>query len=247
MSEQEAAAPQPKLPLTPSVFVALEGVPGSGKTTLQQGLCHFLEERTGRQTSILADPVSSMSPLAELITKTRESHNDLTGLEMGLLYTANRLRLSAHICSILNSGWNALLDRWTLSTVVFQGTDRVSAARIAGVTTLLNIVQPDLWIILDLPYFVWEERRKEREKTREARRVDQIGQARYDMLRRRYYEIGGFNFDSDDPEPMLFSEQRGVALINGSEPYDVVLKSAKQAIESTLTKASTTEKEVSCA
>jgi dTMP kinase len=135
------------------MFITLEGIEGSGKTTQLRYLVEFFEERgnpcvTTREPggtlignkirSILLDPESKdMDPIAEL-----------------LLYMADRAQ---HIHSLvkpsLSEGKTVLCDRYFDATLVYQGF-----ARGLGIDLLVqlhkilfNDLKPDLTILLDLP------------------------------------------------------------------------------------------------
>ena len=135
------------------MFITLEGIEGSGKTTQLRYLVEFFEERgnpcvTTREPgrtlignkirSILLDPESKdMDPITEL-----------------LLYMADRAQ---HIHSLvkpsLSEGKTVLCDRYFDATLVYQGFARgldidllVQLHKI-----LFNDLKPDLTILLDLP------------------------------------------------------------------------------------------------
>lgn len=134
------------------MFITLEGIEGSGKTTQINGLAAYFEGRgmdciTTRQPggtaigrkirAILLDPASrEMDPLAEL-----------------MLYMADRAQhLAAVIKPALAAGRTILCDRYFDATLVYQGLARgVDVALIRRLHQLVfDNLQPDLTFVLDL-------------------------------------------------------------------------------------------------
>ncbi len=134
------------------MFITLEGIEGSGKTTQLAYLAEFLDRRghdcvitrepggtkIGEKIrSILLDPESKgVEPLTEL-----------------LLYTADR---SQHINEVINPllsvGKTVLCDRFFDATVVYQGFARGLDIRLINRLHQLicNDLKPDITILLDL-------------------------------------------------------------------------------------------------
>jgi dTMP kinase len=134
------------------MFITLEGIEGSGKTTQIDRLVEFLEDRgsecvTTRQPggtligenirSILLDPVNSaLEPMTEL-----------------LLYMADR---SQHIYELirpcLKAGKTVVCDRYFDATVVYQGFARgLNLELIRQLHQILfDDLKPDVTLLLDL-------------------------------------------------------------------------------------------------
>jgi dTMP kinase len=134
------------------MFITLEGIEGSGKTTQISRLVEFLEDRgiecvTTRQPggtligenirSILLDPANSaLEPMAEL-----------------LLYMADR---SQHIDELirpsLEAGKTVICDRYFDATVVYQGFARgLNIELIRKLHQILfDDLKPDITLLLDL-------------------------------------------------------------------------------------------------
>jgi dTMP kinase len=134
------------------MFITLEGIEGSGKTTQAKHMASFLQDkgidcvltrepggtRIGKRIrSILLDPVcSDMSPLTEL-----------------LLYNADRAQhINELIGPSLAAGKTVICDRYFDATWVYQGFTR--GVDIELVSRLHQLVfeglKPDITILLDL-------------------------------------------------------------------------------------------------
>lgn len=135
------------------MFITLEGIEGSGKTTQVRHIVEFLQSkghacvatrepggtRIGKQIrALLLDPESSdMDPMTEL-----------------LLYTADRAQhVKQLILPLLSAGKAVLCDRYYDATVVYQGYARgLDIGLIRGLHKLiLKDLKPDITILLDLP------------------------------------------------------------------------------------------------
>ena len=142
------------------MFITLEGIEGSGKTTQIGRLVQFLENKgigcvTTRQPggtligknirSILLDPEnSSLAPLAEL-----------------LLYMADRAQhIHELIRPALNDGKTVVCDRYFDATLVYQGFARGLSIELIGQLhqILFDDLKPDVTLLLDLPPQVGLER-----------------------------------------------------------------------------------------
>jgi dTMP kinase len=135
------------------MFISLEGIDGSGKTTQINHMVKFLQDhrhncvitrepggtRIGEKIrAILLDPESKdMDPLTEL-----------------LLYTADRAQhIKEFVSPFLSAGKTVLCDRFYDATVVYQGFARgLDIGLIDKLHKLLfENLKPDITILLDLP------------------------------------------------------------------------------------------------
>ncbi len=135
------------------MFITLEGIEGSGKTTQLPRLCDFLTARgldcivtrepggteAGRRIrAILLDPESrGLSPKAEL-----------------LLYVADRAdHVAKVILPALSAGKVVVCDRYVDATIAYQGIARgLGAELVASLHRLLfDDLKPDLTLLFDLP------------------------------------------------------------------------------------------------
>jgi dTMP kinase len=134
------------------MFITLEGIEGSGKTTQIWRLVEFFEDRgiecvATRQPggtligenirSILLDPANSaLEPLAEL-----------------LLYLADRAQhINELIRPALKNGKTVVCDRYFDATLVYQGFARGLSIELIGQLhqLLFDDLKPDVTLLLDL-------------------------------------------------------------------------------------------------
>jgi len=135
------------------VFITIEGIEGSGKTTQIVHVKEFLE-RKGIQYVITKEPGATQigkKVRSILLDPKIQGIEPLTEL---LLYMADRVQ---HVTEIIRpalaSGKTVLCDRFHDATVVYQGFARGIDLKIINTLhrVLLDGIQPDITLLLDLP------------------------------------------------------------------------------------------------
>jgi dTMP kinase len=137
--------------LTQALFISLEGIDGSGKSTQAKGLAAWLQGQ-GRDPVLTREPGGA--PGAEAIRRLLvEGDPDRWSPETEiLLFTAARRdHLERTIRPALGTGRDVITDRFADSTRVYQGATRGDLrglvddihARVIG-------IEPDLTLILDI-------------------------------------------------------------------------------------------------
>lgn len=161
------------------IFIVLEGPDRSGKSTQATLLKAWLEER-GRKVVVTREPggTSVAEKVREILLDPESEIAPLTEL---FLYETSRAQHTVEkILPALKAGKVIISDRYTFSTVAYQGYGR--GLDLKTVETLNRIatldLKPDLTIVFDIPDKVFAER----EKTRPGR--DRIERAP-DAFRRR--------------------------------------------------------------
>jgi dTMP kinase len=200
------------------MFITLEGIEGSGKTTQIARLAGFLQDSgiecvTTRQPggtrvgenlrSILLDPANrTLDPTAEL-----------------LLYLADRAQhIHELISPCLKSGKTVVCDRYYDATLVYQGFARgLSIELIRNLHRLLfDDLMPDITLLLDLPPRLgldraWEQlnagQRSGRESRFEAEKI-----AFHEKVRAGYLELARLEpdrirvIDAAPPPDQVFAD-----------------------------------------
>jgi len=134
------------------VFVTFEGIDGSGKTTQMHRLADRLRA-LGRTVLVTAEPGGP--PIAQKIRRIilDAAHSEMSPVAEVLLYFASRAQnVDQWIRPALERGEIVLSDRFTDSSVVYQGVGRG-----LGVDTILSLdgiacrgLKPDLTILVDV-------------------------------------------------------------------------------------------------
>lgn len=170
-------------------FIAFEGLDGSGKSTLIQGLKDRLD-LIGQSLTLTREPGGT--PLAEdirrLLLRT-DAEVPVAATEL-LLYAASR---SQHVAGVIQpalaKGDWVLCDRFSASSVSFQsfarGLDRASVDWLN--TFAQQGTQPDLYVLVDVTVDESERRQANRQSTgQKADRMESEKRAFHESVRRGY-------------------------------------------------------------
>jgi dTMP kinase len=194
-------------------LITIEGLDGSGKTTLCQGLAAALPEArllrepggvelSERIRTLVKDPALEVDPRAE-----------------ALLYAAARAQLVATLVRpLLEGGAMVLLDRFVDSSLAYQGAGRglgVEAVRAINDFGTGGLV-PDLTLLLRIEPAVGRARQSDRGEAPD--RLELAGAAFFDAVARAYDELAA-------AEPERFR------VLGASAAPHVVLAAALAAIE----------------
>ena len=144
------------------MFISIEGLDGSGKTTQAQRLYDWLRLR-GHDVLLTREPGGT--PIGEQI---RALLHDLDNTAMQpatelLLYNASRAQLVAEeLRPQLESGGIALCDRYADSTLAYQGYGHGQDLELLRgvIDAATGGLQPDVTIFLDIPPQTALERRR---------------------------------------------------------------------------------------
>jgi dTMP kinase len=130
------------------VFIVLEGIDGTGKSTISKQLRAWLEEK-GREVVLTAEPTGDWLGAAV----RRANNEDLDPRTESLLFTADRCQHTLRIEEMLKQGKVVICDRYYGSTVAYQGAALEKDMGDNAVSWLLNlngpvIRHPDVTILL---------------------------------------------------------------------------------------------------
>jgi len=155
------------------LFLVLEGIEGSGKSTQAALLADWMERR-GVAHLLVREPGGT--PVGEEIRRVLLHGHGMPAVAELYLYLAARAALVATVVRpALAAGTVVLADRFELSTLAYQGAGRgldEAAVRTANALATGGLV-PDLVLLLDVPVEVGEARRAARGA---ADRMERAGQ-----------------------------------------------------------------------
>ena len=147
--------------MTPPLFIALEGIDGSGTTTQLDRLVAHLR---GRNRSAHPTREPSVGPVGRLLRQILVGDHRLPdgtpadGLAVALLFAADRRdHLRREIDPALAAGQDVVCDRYLLSSLAYQA-DEADGPWVAALARDLR--EPDLTLLLDLPVSVAAARRQ---------------------------------------------------------------------------------------
>ena len=135
------------------MFISLDGLDGSGKSTQVTLLAEWLRSR-GADVVTCRDPGSTDlgTRVRELLLGDHETKIDVRA-EMFLYMTARAQLVDELIVPALNQGKTVISDRFLLANVVYQGhAGGITASTIWQIgETATRGIAPDLTIVLDAP------------------------------------------------------------------------------------------------
>lgn len=209
--------------MPPPIFVAVEGIDGSGKSTQCQILGNCLKSRN-IDVVTCADPGGTEFGL-QIRQLLLHSRGDISPVTEALLFMASRAELVAKVIRpALEAGAVVLSDRFLLSNIAYQGyAGGLGREAIfhAGMVAAENLV-PDITIVLDLPLEDALKRRKAK-----ADRLEQRPDSYHQAVR----------------EGFLAEAQRNperIAVLDAREPIDTISQKMCALIDAALQKKSGT-------
>jgi len=192
-------------------FLVLEGTDGAGKTTLTAELVAELRVRTGREVVALREPGGTPEGEAiRNIVKNPVMQMPSDGPWSLLMFSAARRALmQQQVEPALARGAIVIVDRFILSSLLYQGAQGVSHEDILAVTKLVVARWPDETLVLSVDPQELTRRLKTREGTLEAADA---------------YEQGASSVDRQEAYIALAQEMAGCTVLPiaaGETPLDI--------------------------
>lgn len=178
------------------LFITVEGLDGSGKSTQLRYASSWLEKH-GLAHRVTQEPGGT--PLGEAIRSVflnqKEEWTTVDGtVEALLIFASRRQHLLEIIDPTLAAGQHVLCDRFTDSTLAYQGYGRGCPLeileRVDDLATGRRV--PDRTLLFDLPAVMARDRGHSPDRRREPGGVDRLdaeGLAFYDRVREGYLKL----------------------------------------------------------
>jgi len=133
------------------MFIAFEGIDGSGKSTQVKLLAARLRA-TGRLVHTTAEPTTS--PIGLLIRQIFTHHIEADPRTVTALFVADRLdhllNKNDGILKKLDEGYTVITDRYYLSSYAYQGAHVPLEWVIQANAICANILRPDIHMVIDI-------------------------------------------------------------------------------------------------
>jgi len=142
------------------MFFVIEGIDGSGKTTVCTLLDQYLKE-AGYAVKSVREPGSTM--FGEEIRNILFKYDDLEPLSQLLLFSATRCELNKTIESCIENGIIVLMDRYVPSSYVYQRKVQKTNPTLFNLLISDTFMRPDITFILDIPASLVTERIQSKE------------------------------------------------------------------------------------
>ncbi|MBL4819281.1 MAG: dTMP kinase [Deltaproteobacteria bacterium] len=165
------------------MFIALEGIDGSGHTTQARALQKALAAQ-GRDVYVTAEP--SAGPVGKVIRdylQGRIGNFERFPESLALLFAADRLHhIATEIKPKLEAGIDVICDRYVLSSWVYQGLE-VTEDWVRRINQFAPL--PDLTLVIDTPLIEAKQRRDLRGSVQEIFETQKI----QENIRERYLDL----------------------------------------------------------
>ncbi|GAB6065336.1 dTMP kinase [Aquifex pyrophilus] len=166
------------------MLISFEGIDGSGKTTQARKLCEFLKSK-GKKVSLYREPGGT-----EAGERIRDIllGEDLTPRSELLLFEASRAELvEKRIKRELKEGFIVILDRYTLSTLAYQGYGKGIELKIVEELNRFatDSIEPDLIFLLDVPVEVALKRKKARNRFEDRDFLERVRKGFLELAKER--------------------------------------------------------------
>ncbi len=134
-----------------NLFIAFEGIDGSGKSTQVKLLAQKLHE-AGHKVYVTAEPTNS--PIGSLIRKSFRGDLDFDDRVIAALFVADRLDHILHaangILAKMQNGYTVITDRYYLSSYAYQADYLPLDWLIAANKPCAELLRPAINIVLDI-------------------------------------------------------------------------------------------------
>ncbi|MEM0447976.1 MAG: dTMP kinase [Thermoplasmata archaeon] len=138
------------LPENDKLFITLEGIDGSGKTSIAKKLANFYEEN-GKNVFLTEEPTKLIMDVKSLMEK------DLDVFSRIFIFMADRVEHIKLIKEKISSGYIVICDRYVDSTLAYQGAilKNILNGNENAYNYMMNIyrpfsLEPDIIIYLDV-------------------------------------------------------------------------------------------------
>ncbi|MBP5293516.1 MAG: dTMP kinase [Clostridia bacterium] len=142
-------------------FIVIEGLDGSGKSSIAKDLTKLISEKTGASCLYEREPYDE-DPAGKVIRASLAKELSIEPETMAFLNVASRIEHIHHLKPILDGGTSVVCDRYYLSNMAYNQTDALSMEAIYDLNRVcLDMLKPDLVLFLNVSI---EESRKRRAK-----------------------------------------------------------------------------------
>lgn len=162
------------------IFIAFEGIDGSGKSTQLRMLSDRLKA-TGLRCYTTREPTDS--PIGSLIHQIMTGRMSADNRVLASLFAADRadhlLNDTDGICSKIDDGITVLTDRYYFSSYAYHSVDMDMDWVISANSLCADILRPSITVFLDLPVAMALERiRRDRFQTELFEKEERLIQVR---------------------------------------------------------------------
>lgn len=154
------------------MFIVLEGVDGSGKSTQAKNIVEYIRKNYPRRSIVLTrEPGGTFMQVSESIREVLLK-NDMDDYTRALLYAASRYEHQLQIKKWIENGFIVICDRYIYSSLAYQSNEELSMEEIMQINRYNDIIKPDHILFFRTNINTYRERKNLRSKTRELDAIE---------------------------------------------------------------------------
>ena len=193
-----------------SLFIAIEGIGGAGKTTLVEGLVKSLKHNGIKVVSFRE--FEDDSPIGQAYQQLRKNENLFSPFATVFLSIAERYWRSELIRQWLNNNYLILADRYYLSGLVYSKLQGFPFEEISSYHR--KIIKPHFYIWLNVPFSVLIRRRKIKTEEKKLTKTIWLFQQACDYIKKKE-GIPVFIIDASVSKEEVFKKALSIILNHG--------------------------------
>lgn len=149
------------------MFIVLEGLDGSGKTTQLHNIMNYVKEKyPDKKIMFTREPGGYLNIVGEKI-RDIILNNEMDDYTRALLYAASRYEISKIIKEHINNGYVVICDRYIYSSLAYQSSDKLSMEEIMQINRYNDIIKPDHILFFRITMDTYRLRKEARSEERE--------------------------------------------------------------------------------
>lgn len=154
------------------MFIVLEGLDGSGKSTQANNIIEYIKELYPDKKIIATrEPGGTFMHVSESIREVL-LQNDMNDYTRALLYAASRYEHQLQIKKWIEEGYIVICDRYIYSSLAYQSNDELSMEEIMQINRYNDIIKPDHIIFYRVNMDTYRIRKQNRSKERELDAIE---------------------------------------------------------------------------
>ncbi|MGC8479554.1 MAG: dTMP kinase [Candidatus Micrarchaeia archaeon] len=173
------------------LFVCIEGIDGSGKTTQAKLLINKLES-SERKVSLFSYPTHNSRYGKIIREEFLTGKVDMSVEEQFLLYLLDMQSDKKNILENVSKGNIVVSERYFISTIAYQSAGSFDYEKAKAVEEIMSLPRPDIIFYIDIkPEIAFERKRKQKGKTDRFESAKEYMNKVYNVYEKLYSERYG--------------------------------------------------------
>lgn len=154
------------------MFIVLEGLDGSGKTTQLEKIMNYIDLNfPDKKVIFTREPGGYENIVGEQIRQVI-LNNEMDDYTRALLYAASRYEHQLQIKKWIEHGFIVICDRYIYSSLAYQSNNELSMEEIMQINRYDDIIKPDHVLFFRINIDTYRRRKEARSKERELDSIE---------------------------------------------------------------------------